>query len=83
MESLQDKSQSLTERINRLQGEMEQNNQTLAQKKAKNLTDKTIEELEAEQKPMKSNKLMFGKRWATFFMNFEAMMKQEKRAKII
>lgn len=50
LESLQDKSQSLTERINRLQGEMEQNNQTLAQKKAKNLTDKTIEELEAEQK---------------------------------
>lgn len=50
LESLQDKSQSLTERINRLQGEMEQNNQTLAQEKAKNLTDKTIEELEAEQK---------------------------------
>lgn len=50
VESLQDKSQSLTERINRLQGEMEQNNQALAQEKAKNLTDKTIEELEAEQK---------------------------------
>lgn len=50
LESLQDTSQSLTERINRLQGEMEQNNQTLAQEKAKNLTDKTIEELEAEQK---------------------------------
>ena len=50
LESLQDKSQSLTERINRLQGEMEQNNQTLAQEKAKNLTDKTTEELEAEQK---------------------------------
>ena len=50
LESLQDKSQSLTERISRLQGEMEQNNQTLAQEKAKNLTDKTIEELEAEQK---------------------------------
>lgn len=50
LESLQDKSQSLTERINRLQGEMEQNNQALAQEKAKNLTDKTIEELEAEQK---------------------------------
>ena len=50
LESLQDKSQSLTERINRLQGEMEQNNQTLAQEKAKNLTDKTIEELEEEQK---------------------------------
>lgn len=50
LESLQDKSQSLTERINRLQGEMEQNNQTLVQEKAKNLTDKTIEELEAEQK---------------------------------
>lgn len=50
LESLQNKSQSLTERINRLQGEMEQNNQTLAQEKAKNLTDKTIEELEAEQK---------------------------------
>lgn len=43
LESLQDKSQLLTERINRLQGEMEQNNQTLAQEKAKNLTDKTIE----------------------------------------
>ncbi len=50
LESLQDKSQSLTERINRLQGEMEQNHQALAQEKAKNLTDKTIEELEAEQK---------------------------------
>lgn len=50
LESLQAKSQSLTERINRLQGEMEQNNQALAQEKAKNLTDKTIEELEAEQK---------------------------------
>lgn len=50
VESLQDKSQSLTERINRLQGEMEQNHQALAQEKAKNLTDKTIEELEAEQK---------------------------------
>lgn len=50
VESLQDKFRSLTERINRLQGEMEQNHQTLAQEKAKNLTDKTIEELEAEQK---------------------------------
>ena len=50
VESLQDKLRSLTERINRLQGEMEQNHQTLAQEKAKNLTDKTIEELEAEQK---------------------------------
>lgn len=50
LESLQDKSQSLTERINCLQGEMEQNNQTLAKEKAKNLTDKTVEELEAEQK---------------------------------
>ena len=50
VESLLCASQSLTDRINRLQGEMEQNNQTLAQEKAKNLTDKTIEELEAEQK---------------------------------
>ena len=49
LESLQNKLQSLTERINRLQGETEQNNQALAKEKAKNLTDKTIEALEAEQ----------------------------------
>ena len=48
VESLQAASQSLTDRINRLQGEVEQNNRTLAQEKAKNLTDKTIEELQAE-----------------------------------
>ena len=49
VESLLCASQSLTDRINRLQGEVEQNNRTFAQEKAKNLTDKTIEELEAEQ----------------------------------
>lgn len=49
VESLQNKFQSLTERINRLQGEMEQNRQALVQEKAKNLTDKTIDELEDSQ----------------------------------
>lgn len=49
LESLQNKFQSLTERINRLQGEMEQNRQALAQEKAKNLTDKTMDELEDSQ----------------------------------
>lgn len=49
VESLQGTAQSLTDRFNRLQGEVEQNNRTLVQEKAKNLTDKTIEALEAEQ----------------------------------
>lgn len=49
VESLQNKFQSLTERINRLKGEMEQNRQALAQEKAKNLTDKTMDELEDSQ----------------------------------
>ena len=62
---------------------MEQNNQTLAQEKAKNLTDKTIKELEAEQKANEIEQTDVRETLGNILYELRGDDEQEKRAKII